>query len=75
MQQNNLCSSMTEGNRAVRAKEAAKILSIGVSTFWNWVAQGKLPKGRRLSPRCTVWLEKDILSFLENDNAYNCNDS
>ncbi len=68
MQQNSLCPSITESGRAVRAKEAAKILSIGVSTFWNWVSQGKLPRGRRLSSRCTVWLEKDIMSFLDNAN-------
>lgn len=68
MQQNKLYSSAIEGSRAIRAKEAAKILSIGVSTFWNWVSKGKLPKGRRLSSRCTVWMEKDIFYFLDHAN-------
>lgn len=50
---------------ALRAKDAAQFLGIALSTFWRWVGEGKLPKGRRLSPRCTVWLRTDIERFLE----------
>lgn len=50
---------------AKRAKSAAAFLGIGQSTFWRWVAEGKLPKGKRLSPRVTVWMQADLEKFLE----------
>lgn len=49
---------------AMRAKSAAHFLGIGESTFWRWVAQGRLPKGTRLSARATVWKREDLEQFL-----------
>lgn len=49
----------------LRAQEAASYLGIAVSTFWRWVAQGKLPKGIRLSTRCTVWKREELDNYLE----------
>ena len=51
--------------RTLRAKEAAKKLSIGLSTFWRWASNGKLPKGRKLSPRTTVWVESELDAFVD----------
>ena len=45
---------------AMRARDAAKFLGISVSTFWRWVGEGRIPRGKRLSARCTVWLRADI---------------
>ncbi len=39
----------------LRAKAGAAFLGIGLSTFWKWHAEGKIPPGIRLSTRCTVW--------------------
>ena len=50
---------------AMRAADAARFLGIAVSTFWRWVQEGKLPKGRRLSRRCTIWMRADSERFLE----------
>ena len=50
---------------ALRAKSAAAFLGIGESTFWRWVKKGRLPKGRRLSARATVWMRADLEQFLE----------
>lgn len=50
---------------AMRAKTAAAFLGIAESTFWRWVAQGRLPKGIRLSARATVWKRADLEFFLE----------
>lgn len=50
---------------AMRAKDAARFLAVGESTFWRWVAQGRLPKGKRLSARATVWMRADLDRFLE----------
>lgn len=49
---------------AMRVKSAAAFLDIGESTFWRWVAEGKLPKGKRLSARVTVWKREDLEQFL-----------
>jgi len=54
-----------QNHGALRAKDAAKFLGIGISTFWRWVAQGRIPKGRRLSARATVWMRADLEQFLE----------
>ena len=50
---------------AMRAKAAAAFLGIGESTFWKWVAAGRLPRGTRLSARCTVWRVDVLKAFLE----------
>lgn len=50
---------------AMRAKAGAAFLGIGQSTFWRWVKEGKLPKGRRLSARATVWTRAELEQFLE----------
>lgn len=53
---------------ALRAKDAAGFLGIARSTFWKWVADGRLPKGRKIGKRCTVWLRADIEAWLANTN-------
>ena len=50
---------------AFRAKDASSFIGIGESTFWKWVAAGKLPKGKHLSARCTVWKREDLERFLD----------
>ena len=54
----------------LRAKDAAAFLAIGVSTFWRWVKDGRLPKGTRLSARATVWKITDLEAFLERQVAH-----
>lgn len=49
----------------LRAKDAARLLSIGKSTFWLWVKQGKIPSGIRLGNRVTVWKAESILAFMD----------
>lgn len=57
-----------QGQGALRAKDAAKFLGIGISTFWRWAQQGKIPRGIRLSSRCTVWKLTDLERVL-NESA------
>ena len=47
-----------------RPKEAAALLCIGVSTFWRWVQIGKLPKGKKIGERTTIWKREDLLTLL-----------
>lgn len=61
--------SQSSQPRGVRVKSAAAMLDIGVSTFWRYVQQGRLPPGIHLSPRCTVWLLSDLEDFLSKNAA------
>ncbi len=48
----------------LRAKECARRLGIGLSTWWAWVAQGKLPDGIKFGNRVTVWPETVLDAFI-----------
>ena len=48
----------------LRAKEAIQYLGIGESTFWRWVHENRLPKGKKISPRVTLWRVEDLDNFL-----------
>ena len=52
-----------------RAKEAAKLLRVGESTWWRWVADGRIAPGKKIGPRCTVWRRADVLALVEGDAA------
>lgn len=43
-----------------RAKQNAKFLGIGLSTWWLWVREGRTPKPIKLGARTTVWRAEDI---------------
>lgn len=57
-------STTANSQGAMRAKSAAAFLGIGESTFWRWVKEGRLPKGKRLSARATIWKREDLEHFL-----------
>lgn len=48
----------------LRAKEASKYLSIGLSTLWLYAKQGKL-KPIKLSKRVTIFKKSDLDSFID----------
>jgi prophage regulatory protein len=48
----------------LRPKDCARLLGIGLSTFWRWAAEGRFPKGIRLSNRATVWRREVLESFI-----------
>ena len=52
-----------------RAKDAAEYLGIHKSTFWLWVQEGRIAKGKKLSPRCTVWPREELDRFVERQTA------
>ena len=47
----------------LRAKEASNYLSIGLSTLWLYVRQGKL-KPIKLSPRVTIFKRSELDDFI-----------
>ncbi len=60
---------MTQQNKVLRARQCAEFLGIGLSTFWRWVHQGKIPRGTQLSARCTVWRFDVLEKFLSDKEA------
>ncbi len=50
----------------VRAKQSAQFLSIGISTFWLWVKQGKIKQPTKHGERVSVWDAEYIRSLAEN---------
>ena len=57
-------SKIIDGGGLVRAREGAAILRVSLSTFWRYVKLGLLPRGIRLTARCTVWRMADLDDFV-----------
>lgn len=59
--------------RSVRAKEAAKVLGVGVSTLWRWVKEvNDFPQPARLSARCTVFELDKLLAWRDAKLTAKC---
>ena len=56
--------SIIDGGGLVRAREGAAILRVSRATFWRYVKLGLLPRGIRLTARCTLWRVADIEAFV-----------
>jgi len=50
----------------VRVPEILRIIPIGRSTWWLWVATGKAPKGIKLGKKTTAWRVSDIQQLLSD---------
>ena len=55
--------SIIDGGLA-RAREGAAILRVSRATFWRYVKLGLLPRGIRLTARCTLWRMCDLDAFV-----------
>jgi predicted DNA-binding transcriptional regulator AlpA len=55
----------------VRLPQILAVLPIGKSTFWRWVANGKVSRGVKLGPRTTAWKVEEIRQLMDsfNDNS------
>jgi prophage regulatory protein len=53
----------------LRDKEVAEMLSIGRSTVWLYVRDGRLPKPIKLSDRVSVWKVSDIRALIDSMTA------
>lgn len=54
-----------------RLNELSDLLSIGKSTIWAWVKDGKFPKPIQITSRMTVWKSEDLETWLEEHNHQN----
>lgn len=51
---------------SVRAKQSARYLGIGLSTFWSWVKDGKIKPPTKHGSRVSVWQANYIRELSEN---------
>lgn len=54
----------TASAKFMRAKHAANWLNVSKSTFHNWVRDGRVPAGIKLSPGVTVWDRNQVAQAL-----------
>lgn len=55
---------MNSTARAIRPKQVAEILGIGLATVWYWAkTREDFPKARYLSARCTVFDVQEIIQW------------
>jgi prophage regulatory protein len=55
-----------ELNQLSRIKDVSKLTTLGKSTIWLWVSQGKFPRPISLSATIKVWRSKDIQEWLDS---------
>lgn len=49
----------------LRPGQAAKLLGIGKSTLYALAAKGVLPKPKRLTPRCSIFLASELQAAVD----------
>jgi predicted DNA-binding transcriptional regulator AlpA len=59
------------GKQFVRANQIARssrtqspLIDISLATWWRWVAAGRAPQPKRLSPGTTVWDLSEVMDFI-----------
>ena len=52
--------------KLLRVKEVANKTSVGKSTIWSWVKDGKFPEPIKISDRISVWKESDVDAWIES---------
>lgn len=50
-------------DRLLRIDDCLRIVPLGKSTFWKYVAEGKLPAPIRLG-KATMWKHSDMMAFV-----------
>ncbi len=51
-----------------RINELSEILSLGKSTIWGLVKEGKFPQSIKISEGVTVWKSEDILHWVDEQS-------
>lgn len=62
---------MEVSERLYSAAEIAELCRVQVNSVRRWARQGILPKGRRISGRCTRWTDSDVREFLRSRGLLN----
>ena len=56
-------------NKSLRPKQAADLLGVGPATLWRWAKQPDFPKSRKLSARCTVFDQDELIAWRDSKIA------
>lgn len=57
-------------HKSIRPKPAAELLGIGIATLWRWSKERRdFPKARRLSSRCTVFDEGELIAWRDAQSS------
>lgn len=51
--------------RFLRLADVTRMTSLRASALYTRVASGEFPQPLRLSPRCSVWLEHEVLAWMD----------
>lgn len=60
---------MESRKKYLRAKECASMFGVSESTWWRWLAEGRLPKPIRLGRRVTAWEVTELEKRLAGKEA------
>lgn len=60
---------MESRKKYVRAKECAAMFGVSESTWWRWLAEGRLPKPIKIGPRVTCWRIEELEKRLAGKGA------
>lgn len=56
-------------DRLLKIDDCLRIIPIGKSTFWKYVAEGKLPAPAVRLGKSTMWRATDLQAFIANGTA------
>lgn len=56
---------MDKQEQFLRLPQVIKVVSMGRSTIWKLVKEGKFPKPRKISPKISVWLDSEIQAYIQ----------
>jgi prophage regulatory protein len=64
---------LSDGNRFVRMRELTTLIGLSKTEIYRRIQQGRFPRGRKLTPRVTVWsldeLNRWALTQLDSEMA------
>ena len=52
-----------------RINELSEILSMGKSTIWGLMKEGKFPQSNKISQGVTAWKSEDILKWVDEQST------
>lgn len=56
-------------NTSLRPKIAALYLGVSLATFWRYAKRPDFPKPRRLSARCTVFDQSELIAWRDQQTG------
>lgn len=63
---------MDAGDRLLKLKEVAEMVTVSHRKIWRDIAAGKFPQPIKLGKKTTRWWESDVLRFLRGEWKGGC---